>query len=91
MLPALAALLAPAGELLLLVKPQFELQPADIGKGGIVRDPALYPRVEQRLRQACAAQGLAVRHWLPSPIAGGDGNREFFIHTARAAATPDTP
>ena len=90
-LPALAALLAPAGELLLLVKPQFELQPADIGKGGIVRDPALYPRVEQRLRDACAALGLAVRHWLPSPVAGGDGNHEFFIHAARAAATPDTP
>ena len=90
-LPALAALLAPAGELLLLVKPQFELQAADIGKGGIVRDPALYPRVEQRLRDACAALGLAVRHWLPSPVAGGDGNHEFFIHAARAAATPDTP
>jgi 23S rRNA (cytidine1920-2'-O)/16S rRNA (cytidine1409-2'-O)-methyltransferase len=68
----------------MLVKPQFELQPADIGKGGIVRDPALYARVEQRLRAACANTGLAVLHWLDSPIAGGDGNREFFIH-ARAA------
>ena len=83
-LPALAPLLAPGGQVLLLVKPQFELQPADIGKGGIVRDPALYARVEQRLRAACANTGLAVLHWLDSPIAGGDGNREFFIH-ARAA------
>ena len=83
-LPALVPLLAPQGHLLLLVKPQFELQPADIGKGGIVRDPSLYARVEQRLRTACAALHLAVPHWLPSPIAGGDGNREFFIH-ARAA------
>ena len=71
--------------LLLLVKPQFELQPADIGKGGIVRDAARYAQVEQRLRAACAEAGLAVRHWLPSPIAGGDGNREFFIHAAAAA------
>ena len=84
-LPALAPLLKPGGHLLLLVKPQFELQPADIGKGGIVRDAALYAKVEQRLRAACAEAGLAVRHWLPSPIAGGDGNREFFIHAAAAA------
>ena len=84
-LPALAPLLKPGGHLLLLVKPQFELQPADIGKGGIVRDAARYAKVEQRLRAACAEAGLAVRHWLPSPIAGGDGNREFFIHAAAAA------
>ena len=79
-LPGLAPLLAPNGHLLLLVKPQFELQPADIGKGGIVRDAALYTQVEQRLRAACAELHLTVRHWLPSPIAGGDGNREFFMH-----------
>ncbi|MDO5691973.1 MAG: TlyA family RNA methyltransferase [Pseudomonadota bacterium] len=84
-LPALAPLLKPSGRLLLLVKPQFELQPADIGKGGIVRDAALYAEVERRLRAACADAGLAVLHWLPSPIAGGDGNREFFIHAAQAA------
>ncbi|MBS0413882.1 MAG: TlyA family RNA methyltransferase [Proteobacteria bacterium] len=90
-LPALAPLLAPAGHLLLLVKPQFELQPADIGKGGIVRDAALYARVEQRLRAACADAGLAVRHWLPSPIAGGDGNREFFIHAGGAGDRPKQP
>ena len=83
-LPALAPLLAPASHLLLLVKPQFELQPADIGKGGIVRDAALYAQVEQRLRAACAELRLTVRHWLPSPIAGGDGNREFFIHVQAA-------
>lgn len=79
-LPALAPLLArPAGELLMLVKPQFELQPADIGKGGLVRDAAAYARVEQRLRAACAACALQVVDWFDSGIAGGDGNREFFI------------
>ncbi|MEK9953106.1 MAG: SAM-dependent methyltransferase, partial [Curvibacter sp.] len=79
-LPALVPLLAPGGQLLLLVKPQFELQPGQVGKGGIVRDAALYPQVEQKLRAACAALGLQVQAWIDSPIAGGDGNREFFIH-----------
>ena len=84
-LPALVPLLAPQGDLLLLVKPQFELAPGQIGKGGVVRDVALYDVVEQRLRQACADAGLQVIHWLPSPIDGGDGNREFFIHARLAA------
>ena len=83
-LPAVLAWLKPGGQLLMLVKPQFELQPAQIGKGGIVRDPALYAEVEQRLRQCCADQQVEVLHWLDSPIAGGDGNREFFIHGRKA-------
>ena len=83
-LPALVALMKPQGQLLMLAKPQFELQPADIGKGGVVRDAALYPQVEQRLRAACEALGLVVRGWQDSPIAGGDGNREFFLHAVRS-------
>lgn len=79
-LPALVPLLKAGGQLLMLAKPQFELQPAQVGKGGIVRDAALYAVVEQRLREACAALGLAVVGWYDSPIAGGDGNREFFLH-----------
>jgi 23S rRNA (cytidine1920-2'-O)/16S rRNA (cytidine1409-2'-O)-methyltransferase len=79
-LPALVPLLKPGGRLLMLAKPQFELQPAQVGKGGVVRDPDCYPIVEQRLRDACAALGLAVAGWYDSPIAGGDGNREFFLH-----------
>jgi 23S rRNA (cytidine1920-2'-O)/16S rRNA (cytidine1409-2'-O)-methyltransferase len=88
-LPALVPLLAPGGDLLMLVKPQFELQPQDIGKGGLVRDPALYARVEQRLRTACAELDLVVLGWFDSPISGGDGNREFFIHARHAAMGPD--
>jgi 23S rRNA (cytidine1920-2'-O)/16S rRNA (cytidine1409-2'-O)-methyltransferase len=85
-LPALAPLADPArGELLLLVKPQFELQPADIGKGGIVTDPTAHARVRSRITAACAASGLAVRDWFDSPVAGGDGNAEFFVHAAAAA------
>ncbi len=82
-LPALVPLVA--GTLLMLVKPQFELQPADIGKDGIVKHASAYARVEARLRQASADNGLAVLDWFESTIAGGDGNREFFIHAAPMA------
>ena len=79
-LPAVVRLLKPHGHLLMLVKPQFELQPGQIGKGGIVRDAAHFEFVEQRLRDCCASLGVAVLGWMPSSIDGGDGNREFFIH-----------
>lgn len=81
-LPALVPLLKPGGQLLMLAKPQFELQPGQLGKGGIVRDPALHAEVERKLRGSCASLGLQVRGWYDSPIAGGDGNREFFIHAS---------
>jgi 23S rRNA (cytidine1920-2'-O)/16S rRNA (cytidine1409-2'-O)-methyltransferase len=85
-LPAVVPMLKPGGTLLTLVKPQFELQPGQVGKGGIVKDAAMYPLVEQRLRDACAALGLNVTHWFDSPIEGGDGNREFFICCRKPAS-----
>ncbi len=78
-LPAAVTLLKAGGTLLTLVKPQFELQPGQVGKGGIVKDDAMYAIVEQRLRDCCAELGLMVTHWFDSAITGGDGNREFFI------------
>jgi len=78
-LPAVVPFLKRGGTLLTLVKPQFELQPGQVGKGGIVKDASYYPQIEQRLRECCAELGLAVTAWLDSPIEGGDGNREFFI------------
>jgi 23S rRNA (cytidine1920-2'-O)/16S rRNA (cytidine1409-2'-O)-methyltransferase len=75
----------PQASALLLIKPQFELQAQDLGKGGVVKNPALYSQVEQRLRQACQTVNLDVVAWLLSPITGGDGNQEFFIHARRAA------
>ena len=83
-LPAVVRLLKPDGHLLMLVKPQFELQPGQIGKGGIVRDPVHFEFVEKRLRDACARLGAEVLAWLESPITGGDGNREFFIHAQKS-------
>ncbi len=78
-LPAVVPLLKAGATLLTLVKPQFELQPGQVGKGGIVKDPDMYAIVEQRLRETCADLGLTVTAWFDSPIEGGDGNREFFI------------
>lgn len=82
-LPGLPALLRPGGKLLSLVKPQFEVGKAGIGKGGIVRDASLYKKVETDLRAICGQLGLEVRDYFPSPITGGDGNREFFIHARK--------
>jgi 23S rRNA (cytidine1920-2'-O)/16S rRNA (cytidine1409-2'-O)-methyltransferase len=83
-LPALLPLLKKGGALLMLVKPQFELQPSDIGKGGLVKDEASYVQVEARLRDACAAMNLEVLGYWPSAIAGGDGNQEFWIGARHA-------
>jgi 23S rRNA (cytidine1920-2'-O)/16S rRNA (cytidine1409-2'-O)-methyltransferase len=87
-LPALVPLLKPGGDLLLLVKPQFELQPGQVGKHGVVSDPSLYAVVERRLRDCCAALGLQVRGWYDSAVTGGDGNREFFIHATKSGGDP---
>ncbi|PRY72039.1 TlyA family RNA methyltransferase [Halomonas ventosae] len=82
-LPELAALLPAGGELLSLVKPQFELGPGSINPRGLVTDPARYAEVESRLRDCCTGLGFAVLHWQPSPLLGGDGNREFLLHAVR--------
>ncbi|MCE2780768.1 TlyA family RNA methyltransferase [Limnohabitans sp.] len=78
-LPGVVHLLKPTGQLLMLVKPQFELQPGQVGKGGIVKDDSHFPFIENRVRTALADLGLQVSAWLDSPIEGGDGNREFFV------------
>jgi 23S rRNA (cytidine1920-2'-O)/16S rRNA (cytidine1409-2'-O)-methyltransferase len=83
-LPALVPLLKSGGAMLMLVKPQFELQPGQLGKRGIVTDPSFYAIVEQRLRDCYAALGLRVQGWYDSPVTGGDGNREFFVYATKA-------
>jgi len=78
-LPTMVNYLAPGGHLLVLIKPQFELQPAQIGKGGIVKDKVHFIEVENRLWQASKALGLKVQKYFESPIKGGNGNTEFFV------------
>ena len=73
----------------MLVKPQFELQPGQSGKGGIVREPAHFEFVEKRLRDTCAGLGVKVLGWTESPVQGGDGNREFFIHGQKEQGTDE--
>jgi 23S rRNA (cytidine1920-2'-O)/16S rRNA (cytidine1409-2'-O)-methyltransferase len=82
-LPALVQVLKPGGDLLMLVKPQFELQPGQVGKRGIVTDASLYAVVEERIRTCCASLQLDVRGWYDSPVTGGDGNREFFVYAIK--------
>ena len=89
-LPALVPLLANGATLLALVKPQFELQPKDIGKGGLVQQPSAYAEVERKLRAACLEAGLAVRGYMDSAVAGADGNREFFIWAERTPQPLET-
>lgn len=83
-IPQLPPLLTKSGDLLLLVKPQFEVGPEHIGKGGIVTDASLYPLVRDKLVACCTAHHLSVYDWFDSPITGADGNREFFLHARHA-------
>jgi 23S rRNA (cytidine1920-2'-O)/16S rRNA (cytidine1409-2'-O)-methyltransferase len=68
-----------ARDLLLLVKPQFELQPGDVGKHGLVNDPVAHGHVKARMQAACRKRGLVLREYFESTVAGGDGNREHFV------------
>ena len=86
-LPGVVPFLKPGGTLLMLVKPQFELQPENIGKNGLVKDPAMYPVIEKRIRTSLKELGLKVTGWYDSAIEGGDGNREFFVQAVKPVET----
>jgi 23S rRNA (cytidine1920-2'-O)/16S rRNA (cytidine1409-2'-O)-methyltransferase len=79
-LPAVVAAAGPRAEYLILVKPQFELDRGDIGRGGIVRDAGLHARAVARVRTAAEAAGLRVEGVRPSRVTGAEGNQEFFLH-----------
>lgn len=78
-----AALARRGAELLILVKPQFELDRGDIGKGGIVRDPSLHAKAIERVKEAAIKVGLEVAGVRPSRLQGAEGNQEFFLHARR--------
>jgi 23S rRNA (cytidine1920-2'-O)/16S rRNA (cytidine1409-2'-O)-methyltransferase len=80
-LPALVELCARPGELVVLVKPQFELPRASV-TGGVVKDPALRARAVEEVAAAARRLGLAVRGPIESPVPGAEGNRELFLALA---------
>ncbi len=77
--PAALRFLRPGGKVLALIKPQFEVGRGQVGKGGVVRDPALHRTVIEDLCAFFTGLGLTVDGVLPSPILGPKGNREFLV------------
>ncbi len=82
-LPVVVAAAGPKAEYLILVKPQFELDRGDIGRGGIVREASLHERAIERVRAAAEAAGLRVEGVRPSRLTGAEGNQEFFLHAKK--------
>jgi len=78
-LPAVADLLRSQAEMVILVKPQFELERHQVGKGGIIRDPALHLQACRRVEQAVQALGFHAQI-IPSPVLGAEGNQEFLLY-----------
>jgi 23S rRNA (cytidine1920-2'-O)/16S rRNA (cytidine1409-2'-O)-methyltransferase len=88
--PALARCTRPDGDLVLLVKPQFEAGRARVGKGGIVRDPEVHRAVLHEVRDGLRDAGLHVVDVMASPLRGADGNVEFLVRCdARGPALDD--
>lgn len=79
-LPPLPRLLAPGADIVALVKPQFEAGRDEVGRGGLVKDPAVHAAVLARVTEHAAACGLARAGMTPSPITGATGNQEFLLH-----------
>ena len=77
-LPNAFDLLIPTGVILALIKPQFELQRSDVGKGGIVRDPRLHRKAQDKIVAFVTRLGHVTTGIVPSAITGTDGNQEFF-------------
>jgi 23S rRNA (cytidine1920-2'-O)/16S rRNA (cytidine1409-2'-O)-methyltransferase len=78
-LPAVLKLLGEEAQILALIKPQFEVAKEEVGKGGVVQDPAIHDRVVQDISGFCQFLNLEVEGACTSPILGPAGNREFFI------------
>ena len=87
-LPHLQEFLKKGGTLIGLMKPQFEVGRGEVGKGGVVKDPALHQKVIERISTFCRELGLKVRGVIESPLRGPKGNKEFFIHLQREEINP---
>lgn len=76
----------PGAEFLILIKPQFELDRDEVGKGGIVRESELHQKAIESVRQAATAIGLGCLGVLPSKLMGVEGNQEYFLHARKFSA-----
>jgi 23S rRNA (cytidine1920-2'-O)/16S rRNA (cytidine1409-2'-O)-methyltransferase len=85
-LPNAFDLIGPIGVILALIKPQFELQRSEVGKGGIVRDPGLHQKAQDKIVTFVTRLGHVVIGIVPSVITGADGNQEFFACMRRQSA-----
>ncbi len=85
-LPALVEVAGDRARFVLLVKPQFEADAADVESGGVVREPDVWSRVLSEVGRACASAGAAPQAVMASPVLGPAGNVEFFLHAARGSA-----
>lgn len=83
--PAVSALLKPQAMVLVLIKPQFEVGKGQVGKGGVVRDPALHRRVIDDVIACFERNGWIARGHIPSPVLGPKGNQEFLAFLTRGA------
>jgi 23S rRNA (cytidine1920-2'-O)/16S rRNA (cytidine1409-2'-O)-methyltransferase len=90
-LPALSPFLTAGSSIVALVKPQFEAGRHEVGKGGLITDPAVHQAVVAGVIEAAAAIGLITVAQTPSPITGATGNREFFIHLRPSPAPSPEP
>lgn len=90
-LPAVRRVLGAAGQVVVLIKPQFEAGRAQVGKKGIVRDPAVHRAVLTEFCTWAAEAGWTVRGLTDSPIRGAEGNREFFALLALGGPAVDAP
>jgi 23S rRNA (cytidine1920-2'-O)/16S rRNA (cytidine1409-2'-O)-methyltransferase len=82
-LPGAVACCKPGGNLLILIKPQFELERTDVGKGGIVRDAKLHQKAITSVRRAAESLGLTGLQVSPSRLPGVEGNQEYFLHAVK--------
>ena len=90
-LPVIVTLLKPDGQVLCLIKPQFEAGKEKVGKKGVVRDPAVHQEVLESFMDVAASVGFTLKNLTFSPVKGPEGNIEFLAHLSKAPGEPVRP
>jgi 23S rRNA (cytidine1920-2'-O)/16S rRNA (cytidine1409-2'-O)-methyltransferase len=85
-LPGAVACAKADADFLILIKPQFELEREDVGKGGIVREKELHQRAIESVSESAKSLGLSCLGTIPSKLVGAEGNQEYFLHARKTAA-----